>query len=102
MSLKGAVERVSIFEISEFGEEKKIALFLPSSLPLLLHSSLAQKSKEERWLVLLDTLFEVKVNKLCFRFHWKASYLMEVQLLASSLAGPIVLNLMLRTSIAVT
>lgn len=36
MSLKRAVERVSIFEISEFGEEeKKIALFLPFLSPTL-------------------------------------------------------------------
>lgn len=36
MSLKGAVERVSIFQISEFGkEEKKIALFLPFLSPTL-------------------------------------------------------------------
>jgi len=35
MNLKGAVERVSIFEISEFGEERKVS---PLLLPFLSHS----------------------------------------------------------------
>lgn len=35
MSLKGAVERVRIFQISEFRKEKKIALILPFLSPTL-------------------------------------------------------------------
>lgn len=52
------VERVKIFEISEFEEDKRrgeYSCFPPLPLPDLLHSLLAQEFLRQRWLVLLDT-----------------------------------------------
>lgn len=105
MSLKGALERVSIFQISEFGkEEKKMALFLPFPSPTLILQFTGPKVPGRKvscsfghfiWSESKQALLYVSLKSILLHT------LVKVQPLAGSLACPIVLNLMFRTSISV-
>lgn len=101
--LKGAVERVSIFQISEFGKEE-MKIFLPFLSPTLTLQLSGPKVPGRKvscsfghfiWSESKQALLYVSLKSILLHTSAKA------QALAGSLACPIALNLMFRTSIAV-